>query len=101
MKTIAMKLSSFSVMLLVSMLSHASAAAPSAIDEGAIRDFAQEMAQQHQFDQAELEQLLKNARIHQTILDAISRPGMNTVVSLSINLASRVVWHSGTTMPSP
>ena len=75
MKTIVMKLFTFISMLLVSILSHASAAAPSSsIDEDKIRDFAQEMAQQHQFDQAELEQLLKNARIHQTILDAISRP---------------------------
>ena len=75
MKSIVMKIFTLTVMLLVTVLGHASTAAPSSsIDADKIRVFAREMAQQHQFDQAELEQLLKNARIHQTILDAISRP---------------------------
>ena len=75
MKNIAMKMFASTVMLLVTVFSQTSAAAPtSSIDADKIRSFAEEMAQQHKFDQSELEKLLKNARIHQSILDAISRP---------------------------
>ena len=75
MKKSVMKSYSVATLLLITVIGTPSLAAKkTAIDADKIRSFAREMATQHQFDQAELEKILQQARIHQSILDAISRP---------------------------
>jgi len=44
------------------------------VDKQDMQRFIEEMARQHKFKRDELEALLDNARIHQSILDAIARP---------------------------
>lgn len=44
------------------------------VDKQDMQRFIDEMAKQHKFKRNELQELLDNARIHQSILDAISRP---------------------------
>ncbi|MFP3873162.1 MAG: lytic murein transglycosylase B [Thiohalophilus sp.] len=39
-----------------------------------LQSFIQEMSEQHEFDSNRLQTLFENARLHQSILDAISRP---------------------------
>lgn len=51
-----------------------SIASTSAVDKQDMQRFIEEMARQHKFKRDELEALLDNARIHQSILDAIARP---------------------------
>ncbi len=49
-------------------------ASTQAVDKQEIQRFIDEMARQHKFKRDELQGLLDNAHIHQSILDAISRP---------------------------
>lgn len=44
------------------------------VDKQDMQRFINEMAKQHKFERDELEDILGNAKIHQSILDAISRP---------------------------
>ncbi len=64
---------SFFTGLSLGLVSH-SIASTKAIDKRDMQLFINEMTQQHQFDQTELQDLFDKARIHQSILDAISRP---------------------------
>ena len=43
-------------------------------DQAIISEFIAEMVKEHQFDKTELDNLFKQAQLHQNILDAISRP---------------------------
>ena len=56
------------------LLSMPSIASTSNVDKQDMQRFIDEMARQHKFERNELEALLGNAKIHQSILDAISRP---------------------------
>lgn len=49
-------------------------ASTKAVDKQDMQRFIDEMTRQHKFKRDELQQLLDKARIHQSILDAISRP---------------------------
>lgn len=49
-------------------------ASTKAVDKQDMQRFIDEMANQHKFKRSELQELLDNARIHQSILNAISRP---------------------------
>ena len=56
------------------LLSMPSFASTSSVDKQDMQRFIDEMARQHKFERDELELLLGKAKIHQSILDAISRP---------------------------
>ena len=49
-------------------------ASTKSVDESDMQRFIDEMAKQHKFEPGALKELLGNAKIHQSILDAISRP---------------------------
>ncbi len=55
-------------------LSFPVSASTKSVDKQDMQRFIDEMAKQHKFQRDELQQLLDNAKIHQSILDAISRP---------------------------
>lgn len=56
------------------LLSQPGSASTKSVDEQDIQRFVDEMARQYKFERSELKEILTNARIHQSILDAISRP---------------------------
>ncbi|MDH5444077.1 MAG: lytic murein transglycosylase B [Gammaproteobacteria bacterium] len=55
-------------------LSSPSVASTRSVDQEDMQNFINEMTRQHKFEREELEKLLGKAKIHQSILDAISRP---------------------------
>ena len=69
------KIRSLSYCLLTGLLLSSSVAASTrSVDRQDMQRFIDEMSKQHKFERGELEELLGNAKIHQSILDAISRP---------------------------
>jgi len=60
--------------LCLSLFSSASYATSKSLDQQEMQHFIDEMTRQHKFKRDELQALMDNARIRQTILDAISRP---------------------------
>lgn len=62
------------LLISISMTVMANAKAPDFNNNDELQEFIQEMVKQHRFDKAELQQLFEEAELHQSILDAISRP---------------------------
>jgi len=63
-----------SLLALYLLVSHAIASTQLLSDSKAVRNFINEMVQQHAFTATELQAVFDQANLHQSILDAISRP---------------------------
>ena len=62
------------LLVLFVLVSHATASTRLLSDSKAVRNFINEMVEQHAFNINELEAVFDQANLHQSILDAISRP---------------------------
>jgi membrane-bound lytic murein transglycosylase B len=58
----------------ISMTASANAKANDFANNDSLQEFIQEMVKQHRFDKSELQRLFEEAKLQQSILDAISRP---------------------------
>jgi len=56
------------------LMNHATASTQLLSDSKAVRNFINEMVEQHAFNSNELQTVFEQANLHQSILDAISRP---------------------------
>ena len=63
-----------SLLFLLLLVNHVSASTKLLSDSTAVRNFIDEMVEQHAFNSNELQSVFAQAHLHQSILDAISRP---------------------------
>ena len=63
-----------SLLALFLLVNHATASTQLLSDSSAVRNFINEMVEQHAFNSNELQTVFDQANLHQSILDAISRP---------------------------